>query len=221
MTTEMAPVTIGPFKIDVLSPTKDIQCKLLKRYRDYIEQEGLQDDPDLDEEVSYASVQKDAAKELSELAAIFRPTNTTFMNKTSIALRVTSEGKTVLLLGDADAKAITDSFKDLGAKEDKALKVDLIKMPHHGSKANINAQWFQLIDCSIFLFTTNGGDGGAYHPDRQTIACIDSWARRNNKPITLYFNYPLSTIMQRNGELLTEAEKERFIIVEGQELIEL
>ena len=221
VTTEKDPVTIGPFKIEVLSPTKDIQSELLKRYRIYIEQEGLQDDPDLDEEVSYARVQMDATKELSVLAASFSPTSTTFMNKTSIALQITAEGRTVLLLGDADTKVITDSFKALGATEEKPLNVDLIKMPHHGSKANVNAQWFQLIDCSNFLFTTNGGDGGAYHPDRQTIACIDSWARKNEKPIALYFNYPLSTIMQRNDGLLTDAEKERFTIVEGQTPIEL
>lgn len=221
VTTEMAPVTIGPFKIEVLSPTKDIQNELLRRHRDYIEKEGLQDDPDLEEEVSYARVQKDATKELSALAASFRPTSTTFMNKTSIALQVTTEDNTILLLGDSDAKVITNSFIGLGATAEKPLKVDLIKMPHHGSKANISAQWFQLIDCSNFLFTTNGGDGGAYHPDRQTIACIDSWARRNETPITLYFNYPLSTIMLRNDGLLTDAEKERFTIVEVQTLIEL
>lgn len=221
VTTEMAPVTIGPFKIEVLSPTKDIQNELLKRYRDYIEKEGLQDDPDLEKEVSYARVQKDATKELSALAASFRPTCTTFMNKTSIALKVTTEDNTFLLLGDADAKVITDSLIGLGATAEKPLKVDLIKMPHHGSKANINAQLFQIIDCSNYLFTTNGGDGGAYHPDRQTIACIDAWARGNVKPITLYFNYPLSTIMRRNDGLLTDVEKERFTIVEGQTPIEL
>ena len=217
----MPPVTIGPFCIDVLIPTKDIQMEMLKHYRDYIEKEGLQDDPDLDEQVSFGRVQRDAALDLSELATKFRPTTTSFMNKTSIALRIRAEGKTILLLGDAEAKMITDSIAALGATEENPMKVDLIKMSHHGSKANINRLLFELTNCSKYLFTTNGGCGGAYHPDRQTIACIDAWARKKHNPIILYFNYPLSTITERNVGLLSDNDKKRFTIVEGNAAITL
>ena len=205
---------VGPFKIDVLSPTEGIHNELLRRYKDYIEREGLQDDPDTDEDVSFSRVQKDAKKQLSSLVSESHSANTTFMNKTSIALRIQAEEKTILLLGDSDAKGIIDSFESLGATKENPMKADLIKMPHHGSQANINAEWFQLIDCTRFLFTTNGGNGGAYHPDRKTIAYIDAWARRNEIPITLYFNYPLSVIMDRNVGLINNDERKRFILVD-------
>ena len=221
ITSELEPIDIGPFHIDVLSPTNDIQKELIRRYKEYIEKEGLQDDPDTDEEVSFGRVLKDSAIELSDLATSFRPSGTSFMNRTSIALKIQADGKTILSLGDADAKVITTSLKSLGVTEEEAMKADLVKVSHHGSKANISQEMFKLLDCSKFLFTTNGGDGGAFHPDRQTIACVDAWTKINNHPITLYFNYPLNTIMQRNVGLLKDEERERFTIFEGQSPITL
>ena len=219
VTTEMGHDTVGPFMIDILSPTTDIHCDLLKHYRDYIDKHGLEDDPDDDEDVSFSRVQSDASKDLSTLALSFRQSSTTFMNRSSIALRVQADGKTILLLGDADAKVITDAIEGLVIKEGNPMHVDLVKVSHHGSKTNINENLFKLIECSNYLFTTDGGKGGAYHPDRQTIACIDAWARKNDSQLTLYFNYPLDTIMGRNAGLLKESEKERFHIVEGRNAI--
>lgn len=218
VTTEMGTITVGPFMIDILSPTPEIQCNLLKKYRDYIDEHELEDDPDEDEEVSFARVQQEAAKEFSTLVSNFRPTSTTFMNRSSIALRVQADGQTVLLLGDADAKIIADTIERMGASEDNPMRVDMVKVSHHGSKANINRKLFTLIECSNYLFATNGGTGGAYHPDRQTIACIDKWAS-HDELLTLYFNYPLDVIMKRNVGLLKDTEKERFRIVEGQNAI--
>ena len=219
ITTEMNKMVIGPFQIDVLSPTRELQIELFERYREYIENEGLQDDPDLDENVSIGRVCRDATKSLSELADNFSSANTTFMNKSSIALRIQAEGKSLLLLGDADAKVITDSISKIVEAEGKPLNVDLIKMSHHGSKANINRKLFELTSCSRYLFTTDGGIGGAYHPDRQTIACIDAWARKYDNQIILYFNYPLSSIMERNKGLLSDCEKEKFKIIDNKTAI--
>ena len=219
VTTEMDPVTVGPFQIDVISPTPKIQNELQIAYHDYLEKEGLQDDPDLDVDVSFGRVQQDATKGLTELASAFRPRSTSFMNRSSIALCIQSTGKTVLALGDADAVVVADSLRTRGASEENPIGIDLIKMSHHGSRANINKTLFDITRCNNYLFTTDGGAGGAYHPDRQTIACIDSWARKNNEPLNLYFNYPLVTIMIRNVGLLSDREKELFTIVEGSNAI--
>lgn len=221
VTTEINRVSVGPFQIDVLSPTEILQEELIKRHREYIEKVGLQDDPDLEENVSFVRVQRDASKSLQELVDDFRQTNTTFMNKTSIALRIQTEGRSLLLLGDADVNVTTDSLSAIAEVEGAPLNVDLIKMSHHGSKANINRKLFELTNCSRYLFTANGGTGGAYHPDRQTIACIDAWARKGDDPMVLYFNYPLCSIMKRNVGLLSDEEKKRFVIIDNESVIAL
>lgn len=201
------------FSIDILSPTKDILDQLQKEYNEYINENGLKDDPDLDEEVAYKTVLSHSQIPLDQLAGSFKKTNTTFMNKTSIAIRLQAEGKSVLLTGDAEHNTLIDSLIKLGASEETPMYFDLVKMSHHGSKANICKELMELIDCTSFLFTTSGGDGGAYHPDRMTLACLNYWPRkRNYEKLKLYFNYPLSMIMERNRGLLKDEEKELFNI---------
>ena len=65
------------------------------------------------------------------------------------------------------------------------------------------------------MVSTNGGSGGAYHPDRQTIAYIWKYSKNQNSKLNLYFNYPLSTIAQRNVGLLSENEIRLFNIVDS------
>jgi len=189
------PISIGPFCIEVLSPTKRINEELKRRYKDYIEKEGLQDDPDQDEDVSYGRVLQDASKSFDYLTEHFKPASTTFMNKSSIALKISADGRTILCLADADAKVIEDVLIGKGFSEENPIKVDLVKMSHHGSKANIRKSLFGMIDSQKYLITTNGGTAGAYHPDRQSLACIYKWKHDDIDPVTFYFNYPLDTIM--------------------------
>lgn len=202
-------------RIDVLSPTSDVLEELQKRYRKYIDDHGLKDDPDLEEDVSYKTVLTHAHIPLHELVSKFKKTNTTFMNKTSIAIRIQAEGKTLLFAGDAEHNTLKESLERLGASSEKPMFFDLIKISHHGSKANISQELMALIDCTSYLITTSGGDGGAYHPDRMTLACLNYWPRkRADEKLTLYLNYPLDKIMERNTELLSEEERKLFNIVD-------
>ena len=63
-------------------------------------------------------------------------------------------------------------------------------MSHHGSKANIRKKLLEMIDCDKYLFTTNGGTAGAYHPDRQTLACVSQWKHNDITSIkTIILNF--------------------------------
>ncbi len=206
---------LGGVVIDVLSPTHECLIELKKRYQNYIEKHGLKDDPDTDEEISYKNVLLSSTKSLPILASEFKQTSTSFMNTTSIAIRICAEGRTLLFLADADPSVITNSLESYGSTEDSPMYVDLVKVSHHGSKANISPDLLKLIDCTHYLFTTSGGDCGAYHPDRMTIGCINYWPRkRADEKLTLYFNYPLQIIMERNTGLLSDEEKGLFNIVD-------
>lgn len=215
ITIEKKPISIGPFCIEVLSPTIEINEELKKRYKNYIEKEGLQDDQDQDEDVSYGRVLQDASKTFDYLVEHFKSTSTTFMNKSSIALKISAEEKTILCLADADAKVMEDVLIGKGYDEKHPIQADLVKMSHHGSKANIRKKLLEMIDCDKYLFTTNGGTAGAYHPDRQTLACVSQWKHNDITSITFYFNYPLDTIMERTTGLLRNEERELMNIVDN------
>ena len=67
----------------------------------------------------------------------------------------------------------------------KRLKVDAVKVAHHGSKNNTDEELVSLIDSPRFLFSTNGAQ--FKHPDEEVIARIID--RAGGRPVTLYFNY--------------------------------
>lgn len=151
---------------------------------------------------------------LTELAAMpFRPSNTVnrdLFNAMSIAFVLRTPDLSLLLLADSRPEVISASLNTRGYNDtNNRLKVDYVKVSHHGSKNNTSTEVLDIIDCSNFIFSTNGGNGRAKHPDRETIARILYHPKRDKtRRIKLYFNYPMSEITATSGLLFTAAELE-------------
>lgn len=111
-------------------------------------------------------------------------TDQSLANGTSIAFLAEFEGKSCLFLADAHADVVCESLKKLIPQGEKRLKVDAVKVSHHGSKKNISKALVSLIDAEHFLISTNGSIHK--HPDKQAIEAVINWSVR--KP-TLWFNY--------------------------------
>ncbi|MGD9536824.1 MAG: ComEC/Rec2 family competence protein [Alphaproteobacteria bacterium] len=105
-------------------------------------------------------------------------------NGSSIAFLAEYAGKSALFLADAHPDAVAASLKRL-CKERRAkrLKVDAVKVSHHGSKNNTNDELLSLVESPRWLISTNGDQ--FKHPDKPCIARILKLA----KPDALYFNY--------------------------------
>ncbi|RZK25725.1 MAG: MBL fold metallo-hydrolase [Flavobacterium sp.] len=114
----------------------------------------------------------------------------------------------LLLLGDSRCEVIEESLKSIGYNnEENKLKVDYVKVSHHGSRNNTSTSLLSLIDCNNFIFLTNGGGARSKHPDRETLARILYHSGRNfQHQINLIFNYPLKTIEGKAGKLFTSEE---------------
>jgi beta-lactamase superfamily II metal-dependent hydrolase len=107
-------------------------------------------------------------------------------NGSSIALLAEFDGKSILLNADAHSEVLEKSISRLLTQRDKnQLRLDAVKVAHHGSMYNTSRSFLGLVDCPKWLFSTNGDK--FYHPDRETIARI-LCSRRNNRT-ELYFNY--------------------------------
>lgn len=89
-------------------------------------------------------------------------------NGTSIAFLLEYEGKTMLLGADAHPSVLMASLQQLEGQEE--LVVDLLKVPHHGSRNNVSKAFLELVRCRSALFSTNG----AYyrHPDKEAVARV-------------------------------------------------
>ena len=103
-------------------------------------------------------------------------------NGSSIAMLAEFEGRRLLLTGDAHPGIMTAAIKRLAGGG--RLAVDACKLPHHGSKANVNRQFLQALDCKKWLFSTNGAH--FKHPDRQAVARVIKWGGAQPE---LSFNY--------------------------------
>jgi hypothetical protein len=111
-------------------------------------------------------------------------TDQSVANGTSIAFLAEFGGKSCLFLGDAYPGVVCESIKRLIPNGQTKLKVDAVKMAHHGSKSNISEELMKLIDARYFLISTNGAI--FEHPDKAAIEAVIQWSE--NEPV-LCFNY--------------------------------
>lgn len=108
-------------------------------------------------------------------------------NGSSIALLAEFDGKRVLLSGDAYAPELRQSLQRwMSANDQKKVKLDAFKLPHHGSTNNITPQLLEILSCKRYMISTSGAIFN--HPDAETIDLILDNHNARGKP-RLYFNY--------------------------------
>jgi hypothetical protein len=166
-------IDFGGLEIKILSPGTENLKKLLvkwEREKDNNQTSGKTTDYN---------------KSLTELIEndIFSP-DKSIHNGSSIAILLKWNGKIFLFLGDAFDKTITKSLKKLGYTSKNKCSVEIVKLSHHGSKANTSSELIELIDCSTYVISTNGEQHGL--PDK---TCLSRIIKLNNNPLLL-FNYP-------------------------------
>jgi hypothetical protein len=106
-------------------------------------------------------------------------------NGSSIALLLEYACKRCALLGDAHAPGIARAFQTAArARGEQRLRLDAIKVAHHGSLRNMTPALLAAIDCDTFLISTDGSKHG--HPD---TAAIDLIVQHAPRPPHLLFNY--------------------------------
>jgi len=66
------------------------------------------------------------------------------------------------------------------------VKLDLVKLPHHGSRNNVSKELVAAVDCPLWVVSSDGTQ--FRHPDPQAIARILTGA--TDAPVTLAFNVP-------------------------------
>jgi len=105
-------------------------------------------------------------------------------NGSSIAFIMTYEKRNFVFLADAHPTVVVNSLKSLGYSKNKPLKAELVKISHHGSKANNSSEMLELVKTNKYVISTNGDKHA--HPNKQFLARLASV----NDNCAVYFNYP-------------------------------
>lgn len=128
------------------------------------------------------------APDVDALAAEPFRTDRTSANGSSIAFLAEYAGRRVLFGADAHPDVLVEAIAPLAAAEGGRLRVDCFKVSHHGSRANTSPQLLALLDCTRFLYSTDGSRHG--HPDPQAIARVLVADRRRPKRLCFNFRRP-------------------------------
>jgi beta-lactamase superfamily II metal-dependent hydrolase len=179
-------VLAGGMKIMILSPTPEKLIMLRTEWDKVLAEEKLDtDDPQqiLERLAQNKRLQPEAgsagwlgaAVDVEEKAEAEFDEDDTAANGSSIAFLAEYEDegaqKSVLFTGDAHPNTLAKSIRQLLRKRGlSTLALDAIKIPHHGSKNNLNRELLELLECRRYFISTNGSYFN--HPDQEAIARI-------------------------------------------------
>lgn len=91
-------------------------------------------------------------------------------NLSSIAMLATMGGRSMLLTGDARGDDTLAALDDAGLTDaQRNLKVDILKVPHHGSIHNLERSYFERIVADHYVISANGVH---HNPDHEALELL-------------------------------------------------
>jgi hypothetical protein len=161
-------VTVGDLKIAVVAPRKAELVELQRKWNKEIK----------------PLLKKERSRErLAEVAAYV---DKSVHNLSSIVVLVESQGKRILLTGDGRGDHTLEGLKTAKLLKGGKLRVDVLKLPHHGSERNVAADYFETIIAKHYVVSA---DGKFDNPDVGTLKMIS--AARPDDDFTVHLTYPL------------------------------
>ncbi|MFA7312691.1 MAG: MBL fold metallo-hydrolase [Shewanella sp.] len=161
----------GPFTLKILSPDREQLEKLLHKWPTEHEP-GVTSLHGNDYHLSLSDIW---AKDKFE-------SDPSIYNGSSIAFILEADDRKMLFLGDAHDHGVVDNLRSLGYSDTNQLKVDLVKISHHGSQYNTSSELLALLDSPCYVISTDGSKHGL--PNKRTIARIIEGTNG-----TIFFNY--------------------------------
>lgn len=95
--------------------------------------------------------------------------NTSAINESSLIILFEYDGVKVLLTGDAGKQGLTNAIKYAKKRSVKLNDCDIIKMPHHGSRKNVNPSIMKEFAGSEKLYYSCASDDLGHHPSKRLI----------------------------------------------------
>ena len=203
----------GGATVYLLSPSGAKLKKMAKVWLDVVTKAGLVAGQGSDRDSrAMKSFDKDVEEKLEplsddeiQLLTEQKGTDRSEANGSSIAFILEHAGKRALLTADAHPKTLVASLKRFAKmKGEDRVRIDLCKLPHHGSRGNVTVDLIEAIASENYLVSTDGRTFG--HPDDAAIARL---LRSSALPPRIHFNYDtqrarnwVKTAAARGAEIL-------------------
>ncbi|CAN5496676.1 hypothetical protein BH10ACT7_BH10ACT7_24670 [soil metagenome] len=182
--------------LTVISPTQKRLARLIPEWKAVLEEAlepgASEHEGDLEPMGATAPPVLDSTGDLLALAEDRASADTSPSNGASICLLLEWKGRRVLLTGDGFGADIAEGLKELGRarpdlRDDTGrIRVDVVKLPHHGSRRNVTRGFVEALTCPYWVFSS---DGTTFrHPDAVAIARVLQYSGVTRP--TLAFNLP-------------------------------
>jgi len=110
-------------------------------------------------------------------------------NLSSLVVLVQEGERTALLTGDARGDKVLKGLEESGLLgKGESMKVDILKLPHHGSVRNVADKFFDRIHADHYIAS---GDGTYGNPDRETLLMLERC--RPQGGFTVHLTYPAAS----------------------------
>lgn len=159
---EEAAFQLEDLNITVIHPNEQRIRELQKKWDEDLKKAAANGDPD----IIFASI---ASLDKSPF------------NLSSIVCLIESGGKNILLTGDGRSDDILNGLQKAGLlNEQGKIHVNILKMPHHGSDANMTPEFLKRVTADHYVISA---DGAHHNPDQATLDMLAA----NVKKGTLHF----------------------------------
>jgi beta-lactamase superfamily II metal-dependent hydrolase len=168
-------------KITILSPTPSSLATLFAVWDKEIQRLDKSEKPEVQ-----PTAERGSPPTLEELAAKHTPTDHAPANGSSIAFLLEYQGLSLLLAADVHPTILVPALHALAAHRKLALpiQVDVFKLSHHGSRANVTTDVLEALQAQHYVVSTNGAVFG--HPDDEAIARV---ILKGGSKRRIWFNY--------------------------------
>lgn len=164
-------------EITVLTPRKDSLVGLRKKWK--------REKPSTNK---MSSCKEDYSLSIEELRIRSFKEDNSITNKSSISFVLKHRNKQILFLGDSHPSDVERSLRELGYSKGKKLKVEYMKLSHHGSKGNTSDSLLELIECENYIVSTDGSKHCL--PNKECLARIVN-QNKDKANLNFYFNYSI------------------------------
>lgn len=191
--------TIGNLNITVLSPTTE----KLEKLNSYWPTQKLgnvksSSKHGFDYEISLNNFLTNLPKFKEDARAV---------NGSSIALLLEWMDKKFLLLSDAHPSVVVEGINGLNVEI--PIKIDVVKISHHGSKSSTSYELLNTIDCNHYIVSANANKKH-FHPDKEALCRVI--AEKGVENTVFHFTYKnneLKRIFRKEPEVNTEFPKNK------------
>ncbi len=175
----------GGMRITLLSPTSEKLRKLRTVWMKELKKHGLTPGATHEYRRFLRGGKPTTSEDVDALADTPFKGDRGAANGSSIAFLAEFGGHSVLFAADAHSPLLVESVKQLlRERNQQSLRIDALKLSHHGSHKSLNVPLLKLLTCKRYLVSSDGSHFN--HPDREAIARVIKYG--GDRP-SLYFNY--------------------------------